>query len=169
MQLVVGRIGRPHGITGEVAVAVRTDDPDKRFADGAVVGTDPAERGPLRIVRTRWHSGRLLVTFDGVADRGAAEALAGTSLVVDTDDLPPLADPEEFYDHQLIGLAAITTGGEPIGTVADVIHGPGSELLALSRTEGGEALVPFVRAIVPTVDIAAGTVVIDAPPGLLDL
>jgi 16S rRNA processing protein RimM len=169
LQLVVGRIGRAHGVTGEVAVAVRTDDPDSRFADGRVLRTDPADRGPLTIAGSRWHSGRLLITFAGVSGRSAAESLAGTALVVDTDDLPELSDPEEYYDHQLVGLSAVDTAGTALGTVADVIHGPGSDLLAITRTDGGEALVPFVRAIVPTVDITAGQVVIDPPTGLLEL
>jgi 16S rRNA processing protein RimM len=169
LQLVVGRIGRAHGVSGEVAVAVRTDDPDSRFAEGRVLQTDPAERGPLTISRSRWHSGRLLITFAGFSDRGSAESLSGTSLVVDTADLPELSDPEEFYDHQLVGLSAVDTSGTALGTVADVIHGPGSDLLAITRTDGGEALVPFVTAIVPTVDVAAGRVVIDPPDGLFEL
>ncbi|HEX3812095.1 MAG TPA: ribosome maturation factor RimM [Mycobacteriales bacterium] len=169
MQLVVGRVGRAHGVSGEVAVSVKTDDPQERFADGSVLVTDPVERGPLRVTRSRWHSGRLLVVFDGVGDRRSAEALAGTALVVDTADLPPLQDPEDFYDHQLVGLAAVTTDGDPIGTVADVIHAPGSDVLAIARPGGAEALVPFVHAIVPSVDLAAGRVVIDPPAGLLDL
>lgn len=169
MQLVVGRIGRAHGVSGEVAVAVRTDDPDSRFADGSVLRTDPAERGPLTVATSRWHSGRLLVTFAGVADRSAAESLAGTSLVVDTADLPELSDPEEFYDHELVGLSVVDTSGTQLGTVADVIHGPGSDLLAITRTDGGEALVPFVKAIVPTVEVAAGRIVVDPPAGLFEL
>lgn len=168
MQLVVGRIGRAHGVTGEVAVSVRTDDPDDRFADDVVLATDPPERGPLRVLACRWHSGRLLVRFDGVTDRAGAEALLGTELVVDSIDLPALADPEEFYDHQLVGLSAVLPGGEAIGTVVDVVHGPGPDLLAVRTGEDGEALVPFVHAIVPTVDLAAGLVVVDPPDGLLD-
>lgn len=169
MQLVVGRIGRAHGVAGEVVVAVRTDDPDARFADGNVLATDPADRGPLTVAGSRWHSGRLLITFVGINDRSAAESLSGTTLVVDTDDLPDLDDPEEFYDHQLIGLAVLDTAGTPLGTVADVIHGPASDLLAVTRTDGGEALVPFVKAIVPTIDVAAGRIVIDPPAGLFEL
>ena len=168
-QLVVGRIGRAHGVSGELAVSVKTDEPEARFAAGTVLVTDPPERGPLKVVASRWHSGRLLVVFDGVADRRAAERLAGTALVVDADDLPALTDPEEFYDHQLVGLSAVDTAGAPVGTVADVIHGPGSDLLAIDRKEGGEVLVPFVKAIVPTVDLTARTVVIDPPAGLLEL
>jgi 16S rRNA processing protein RimM len=169
LQLVVGRIGRAHGVSGEVAVVVRTDDPDSRFVDGTALRTDPVERGPLTIASSRWHSGRLLITFAGVSDRAGAESLTGTMLVVDIEDLPALSDPEEFYDHDLVGLSAVDTAGTALGTVADVIHGPGSDLLAITRTDGGETLVPFVKAIVPTVDVAAGRLVIDPPDGLFEL
>lgn len=172
MQLAVGRIGRAHGLRGEVAVEVRTDDPEARFASGAVLATDPAAVGPLTVEASRWHSGRLLVTFCGVADRSAAEALRGAVLVVHDDNpalMPTLADPDEFYDHQLIGLRAGTPTGAELGEVCDVVHLPGGDLLALRRSDGGEVLVPFVAAIVPTVDLAAGRVVVDPPDGLLDL
>ena len=82
MQLVVGRVGRPHGIRGEVTVQVRTDDPGRRFAAGSVLATEPADRGPLTVLSSRWHSGRLLVSFAGSADRSQAESLTGTLLVV---------------------------------------------------------------------------------------
>jgi 16S rRNA processing protein RimM len=169
LQLVVGRIGRAHGVGGELVVSVRTDDPQSRFADGAVLATDPPDRGPLTVVGSRWHSGRLLVVFDGVNDRRSAEQLAGTSLIVDAATLPPLGDPEEFYDHQLIGLSAVDTEGRRIGMITDVVHGPAADLLAIDRTQGGEVLVPFLKAMVPSVDVAAGTVVIDPPAGLLEL
>lgn len=168
-RLVVGRVGRAHGIRGELAVEVRTDDPDLRFAAGTALTTDPPEHGPLVVVRARPHSGRLLVTFEGVGDRTAAEALRGTLLTVDATDDPRLDDPDEFYDHQLTGLAVATVTGEAVGVVADVLHPPGSDLLAVRRDDGGEVLIPFVRAIVPVVDLAAGRLVVDPPPGLLDL
>jgi 16S rRNA processing protein RimM len=185
MQLVVGRVGRPHGIRGEVTVQVHTDDPDLRFTAGSVLATDPASRGPLTIRSSRWHSGRLLVTFDGCADRSSAEDLRGLLLVMDSADVGP-AGPEEFRDHELIGLDVVTTAGEPVGVVTDVLH-HGQDLLvvgpASSRTAGrggaelpgpaggghGQVLVPFVAAIVPEVDVSAGRLVIDPPPGLLDL
>jgi len=88
VQLVVGRIAKAHGIGGEVAVEVRTDAPDDRFAPGTSLLTEPGERGPLTVRRTRWHSGRLLVVFDEVADRTAAEALRGTLLVADSTTSP---------------------------------------------------------------------------------
>jgi 16S rRNA processing protein RimM len=173
VELVVGRIGRPHGIRGEVSVEVRTDDPDDRFAAGRALATVPAESGPLTIERVRWHSGRLLVHFAGIDDRDAAGDLRGVMLVIDSADLPPCGDPEEFYDHELIGLAVMTVDGEKIGTVIDVRH-LGQDLLVIDRADGhagagqqGEVLVPFVAALVPEVDVAAGRVVIDPPPGLL--
>lgn len=169
MHLVVGRIGRPHGIRGEVSVEVRTDSPDERFVAGSVLATDPAERGPLTVSRLHWHSGRLLLTFDGVADRAAAEALRDTLLVVDSDDLPELDDPDEFYDHQLVGLRVELPDGSELGTVEDVLHAPAEDLVVVRRPDGSEALVPFVSAIVPTVDVPGGRVVVDPPEGLLDL
>jgi 16S rRNA processing protein RimM len=169
VQLVVGRIGRAHGVKGEVAVEVRTDDPDSRFAIGSSLRTDPAERGPLTVVRSRPHSGRLLVLFEGVADRDAAESLRGTLLTVDSADSRPLDDPDEFYDHELMGLEVVTLDGSPVGEVTDVLHPPGPDLLVVGREDGGEVLVPFVRDIVPTVDVPAGRLVVDPPPGLLDL
>lgn len=168
MQLVVGRVGRAHGLRGEVTVQVRTDDPDLRFAAGAVLATDPAARGPLTVVATRWHSGRLLVTFAGAGDRSQAEDLAGTLLLVDSADVGRPENPDEFNDHELIGLDVLTTAGDLVGTVRDVLH-HGQDLLVVQPAGSArEALVPFVTAIVPEVDIAAGRLVIDPPPGLLD-
>lgn len=177
MQLVIGRIGRPHGLRGDVSVEVRTDDPDRRFAPGAVIATDPASAGPLVVESRRPHSGTLLVRFEGVTDRDRAEALRGTVLVIDSADIPPPEDPDEFYDHQLVGLTVLTPGGERVGEVSDVLH-HGQDLLVVRRQAsgaeggggggGGEVYVPFVKALVPVIDLEAGTLVVDAPPGLLD-
>jgi 16S rRNA processing protein RimM len=172
MQLVVGRVGRAHGIRGEVSVQVRTDDPGLRFAPGSVLATDPAALGPLTIGSVRWHLGRLLVRFDGLADRTGAEGLAGALLLVDSADVGTPEDPDEFNDHDLIGLAVVTTAGEPVGTITDVLH-HGQDLLVITPAGGAggageETLVPFVRAIVPEVDLAAGRLILDPPPGLLD-
>lgn len=168
MRLVVGRIGRAHGIRGDVAVEVRTDDPGARFADGTVLLTDPAWAGPLTIATTRNHSGRLLVRFEGVRDRNAAEALRGTVLQVESADVAPLDDPDEFHDHELIGLAVRTADGERVGEVTDVLH-HAQDVLVVGRPDGEEVLVPFVGPLVPEVDVDAGHLVIDPPPGLLDL
>ncbi|MEV4120328.1 ribosome maturation factor RimM [Micromonospora sp. NPDC049645] len=200
MQLVVGRIGKPHGVRGEVTVEVRTDEPEARFAPGTVLRTEPGATPPparstvprtepgatpppstdepgvpfrvpaeLTIEDARFHQGRMLVAFDGILDRDTAEALRGTLLVVDSADVAPPDDPEEFHDHQLVGLAVVTPAGERLGEVARIDHAPSSDLLVLRRPEGRTALIPFVRAIVPEVDLAGGRVIVDPPAGLLDL
>ena len=181
MRVIVGRIGRPHGIRGEVVIGVRTDEPDLRFAVGAVLdfertlsagtgpGGGPAPDGgeQLTVEATRWHSGQLLVAFAGITDRTAAGELTGSWLSVDSSQLPPTPDPDEFRDHELIGLSVRTSAGEAVGVVTDVLH-HGQDLLVVRRAPGQEHLVPFVKAIVPEVDVAAGVLVIDPPPGLLD-
>jgi 16S rRNA processing protein RimM len=171
--LVVGRIGKPQGIKGEVTVQVRTDDPDSRFADGQVLLTDPAERGPLTVAGSRWQNGRLVVAFDGVADRNAAELLRETLLQVDARTLPPPEDEDEFHDHVLRGMTAVLVGGAPLGEVTDVLHLPHGDVLVVQRHgeagPGAELLVPFVKAMVPVVDVAARRLEVDPPEGLLDL
>ena len=169
MQLVVGRIRRPHGIRGDVSVEVRTDNPGGRFVVGSALQTDPADRGPLTLTAKRWHAGRLILRFAGIGDRNAAEDLRGTWLVVDSGQVGPSGDPDEFHDYQLIGLAAVTAGGEPVGEVTHVLH-HGQDLLVIQPAGPGrdEVLVPFVAAIVPEVDVAAGRLVIDPPPGLIE-
>jgi 16S rRNA processing protein RimM len=169
VQLVVGRIGRAHGIRGDVFVAVRTDDPEARFAAGSVLATDPAEVGPLTVTEARNHSGKLVVSFAGYTDRSAAETLSGVRLVIDSADLSPSDDPEEFHDHELVGLAAVLGDGTPLGSVTEVVHGPAGDLLAIAREGGGEVLVPFILEFVPEVDVAGGRVVLTPPEGLLDL
>ena len=165
MQLVVGRVVRPHGVRGEVSVEVRTDEPARRFAAGSVLGTDPADAGPLTVQSSPWHTGRLLVTFAGIADRDRAAELRGTWLTKDSAEIGSPDDPDEFSDHELIGLAVVTVSGQPVGRVTEVQH-HGQDLLVI---EPGDVLVPFVAALVPEVDVAAGRLVIDPPPGLLDL
>ncbi|MCV2488957.1 ribosome maturation factor RimM [Geodermatophilus sp. YIM 151500] len=165
---MVGRIGRPHGVRGEVTVEVRTDDPDQRFADGAVLLTEPADRGPLTVAGARWHREILLLSLDGVDSREEAEALRDTELHVPVADLPALDDPDAYYDHQLVGLRAQLPDGSPVGEVVAVRH-EGADLLVVRRPERRELLVPFVAAIVPTVDLAGGVVVVDPPEGLLEL
>jgi 16S rRNA processing protein RimM len=181
VQLVVGRIGRAHGIRGEVAVEIRTDDPDARFRPGALLGTEPPAAGPLSVDSVRQHGGRLLVSFAGVADRTRAEQLQGTLLVVDVDERETADDPDEFFDHQLIGLAVVTVDGKRLGEVAEVLHLPGQDVLVVQRAVQREArsaletpastemLVPFVAAIVPQVDLQGRRLVVDPPDGLLDL
>jgi 16S rRNA processing protein RimM len=171
--VVVGRIGRPHGVRGEVTVEVRTDDPDLRFVPGASFRTDPAARGPLTVTGVHWHSGTLLLRLEGpdgqpLDSREAAETVRNTELLVPVAELPPLEDDDSFYDHQLVGLTARTPDGTVLGTVTAVAH-EAQDLLMIRRPEGGDLLVPFVAAIVPTVDPAGGFLVVDPPEGLLEL
>lgn len=168
MLVTVGRVGRAHGIRGEVTVEARTDDPDARFGAGAQLHTEPQAAGPLTISSARRHGERLLVRFTGVADRTAAEGLRGVRLLADVDPDERPDDPDEFYDHQLAGLPAVMIDGTHVGEVTEVVHLPGHDLLALRAPDGREILVPFVAQIVPEVDLAGGRVVLDPPEGLLD-
>lgn len=168
-QLLVGRVAKAHGIAGELAVDIHTDSPGERFAPGAVLSARLRDRSvrPVTVTTARPHSGRLLVRFDEVPDRTAAESMRGAQLLVDAADLPPSDDPDAFYDHELEGLAAVLADGTEVGRVKEIARSPGADLLVLDRGDGTEALVPFVREIVPTVDVAAGRVVLDPPEGLL--
>ncbi|MGF1428561.1 ribosome maturation factor RimM [Kitasatospora sp. LaBMicrA B282] len=168
MQLVVGRIGRAHGIRGDVFVEVRTDEPELRLGPGAVLLTDPAGVGPLTVESGRVHSGRLLVRFAGIKDRTAAEALRNTMLIseVDPDERPE--EDDEYYDHQLIGLDVVLLDGTLVGELTEVVHLPYQDLLTVTRPDGKEVLVPFVEQLVPTIDLAEQRCVINPPPGLID-
>ncbi|MFD5320856.1 ribosome maturation factor RimM [Streptomyces sp. NPDC127098] len=168
MELVVARIGRAHGIKGEVSVEVRTDEPEARLAPGSVLATDPPGAGPLTIESGRVHSGRLLLRFVGVHDRTAAEALRNTLLLADVDPDESPDDPEEFYDHQLVGLTVVTADGSEVGTIGEIAHLPAQDLLVVAREGGGEAFLPFVAEFVPEIDLDRRRVVISPPPGLLD-
>ncbi|MFV2017083.1 ribosome maturation factor RimM [Micromonospora sp. LOL_023] len=187
--LIVGRIGRPHGIHGEVTVEVRTDEPELRFAAGSVLITDPAaapagrevpDRPPpgavqvripqrLTVESLRWHQGRPLIHFAGITDRNVAEAFRDVLLCVESSEVADPEDPDEYRDQQLVGLTAVSPAGEVLGEVTRVEHAPASDLLVLRRPGGQSVLVPFVRAIVPEVDLPGGRVVVDAPAGLFDL
>ena len=177
-EVVVGRLGRPHGVRGELTVELRTDEPERRFADGARLllrsGPGSAHRaasGPsdaLTVAGTRWHQDRLLVSFEELADRTAAEAARGWLLAVTVTPGEAPEDPEEYYDHQLVGLTVATTEGRPVGTVAEVLHSGAQDLLVVRREEREDALVPFVAALVPEVDLVAGRLLVSDRPGLLE-
>lgn len=168
MQLVVARIGRAHGIKGEVTVEVRTDEPEQRLPPGAVLATEPASAGPLTIETGRVHSGRLLLRFAGVHDRSGAEALRNILLIaeVDPEELPE--DPEEFYDHQLMDLDVVLADGTEIGRITEITHLPSQDLFIVERPDGSEVMIPFVEEIVTEIDLEEQKAVIDPPPGLLD-
>jgi 16S rRNA processing protein RimM len=164
MRLLVGRIGRAHGILGEATIEVRTDEPDRRFAIGNQVSTDT--HGELTIISGRVHNGILLLGFAGFEDRNAIEKLRNTLLyaVVDINAKSDVAD--EYHVLQLIGCQAILESGQVFGEVTDVINLPGQDLLAI-KTETGEQLVPFVHQLVPIVDIKKKTITV-IPPALME-
>ncbi|MFF9510328.1 ribosome maturation factor RimM [Streptomyces sp. NPDC014724] len=168
MQLVVARIGRAHGIKGEVTVEVRTDEPELRLAPGAVLATEPAGAGPLTIETGRVHSGRLLLRFEGVRDRTAAEALRNTLLIAEVDPAELPEDPEEFYDHQLMDLDVVLADGTGIGRITEITHLPSQDLFIVERPDGSEVMIPFVEEIVTEIDLAEQRAVINPPPGLID-
>jgi 16S rRNA processing protein RimM len=165
--IVVGRIGPARGVKGDVFVEPWTDAPDERFAPGTALRTDPVSAGPLTVESSSTASGKLVVRFAGVTDRPGAEALRGIQLVIGAAERPPLDDPDEFYDTDLVGLAARTVDGAELGSVVEVVHAGGASYLVLDV--GRERLVPFVAAVVPTVDLAGGFVLVDPPDGLFDL
>ncbi|MYR29733.1 MULTISPECIES: ribosome maturation factor RimM [unclassified Streptomyces] len=169
MQLVVARIGRAHGIKGEVTVEVRTDEPELRLPPGAVLATDPPGAGPLTIEQGRVHSGRLLLRFAGVKDRTAAEALRNTLLIAEIDPEEVPEDPEEFYDYQLMDLDVVTEDGQEIGRITEISHLPSQDLFIVERPDGSEVMIPFVEEIVTEIDLDEQRAVINPPPGLLDL
>jgi 16S rRNA processing protein RimM len=169
MQVVVGRVGRPHGTRGDVSVEVRTDEPDRRLAVGSELYTDPARPEPLVLQDVRAHSGRLLAHFEGIDTRTDVEQLRGALLLVDVDPEERPDDPEEFYDRQIVGLVVVDELLGEVGRVSEVIHLPGQDLLAVDRASGPQLLVPFVHEIVPEVDLDSGRLSVRLPQGLLDL
>ncbi len=172
-EVVVARIGRPHGIRGEVSLELRTDEPERRLAPGALLAVRAprgAAAGPdtLTVSASRWHQERLLVSFAEVPDRTAAEALRNSLLAVEVARGERPEDPEEYYDHQLVGLAVHPVGGERVGVVTEVLHSGAQDVLVVRRDDGREAMVPFVGALVPEVDLEAGRLTVADRPGLLD-
>lgn len=169
---MVGRIGKPHGIRGEVTLDLRSDEPERRFAPGAVLDVQAPKGstfGPrtLTVARARWHQQTLLVTFEELADRNAAETARGALLRATVDAAETPEDPDEYYDHQLVGLRAVDLEGRELGTVSAVTHGGAQDLLTVRTPDGRDGLVPFVKALVPEVDLAAGRIVVADRPGLV--
>lgn len=163
MHVVVGRIGRAHGIRGELNVDIRTDEPDRRFAPGSSVVCGGRT---LTVATARHHSGRLVVSFREIADRTAAEGLHGKILEAEIDPTDVPDDPDEFYDHQLVGLEA-RSGDTVVGTVTGIVHGPFQDTLTI-EVDGREVFIPFVNALVPEVSVSGGYVTVNEIEGLLD-
>lgn len=168
MQLQVARIGKPHGIRGEVTVQVMTDAPEDRFVPGTELTVEPASKGPLTVISARWNKDILLLGFEEVVDRNGAEELRGAMLSVDTEALDDEDDDEGWYEHELVGLQA-RVDDDVVGTVSGLRTLTVQDLLVVEDTQGREVLVPFVEAIVPEVNVEGGYVLITPPPGLFEL
>ena len=168
-EVVVARIGKPHGLLGEVTVQLHTDDPHARLAVGSVLATSAvAGSGVPRVLTirsTRVHQGIWLLGFEEVPDRTAAESLRGTRLVAS----PSAEEDGGWYEDELLGLAVVKVDGTRLGEVSGLEIGPAQDLLVVALDSGGDAYLPFVEAIVPQVDVEAGRVVVDPPDGLLEL
>ncbi|OFI39627.1 ribosome maturation factor RimM [Arthrobacter sp. SW1] len=167
MQLQVARIGKPHGIRGEVTVQVLTDAPEARFVPGAEFHVEPAKFGPLTVSSARWNKDILLLGFEQVADRNRAEEIRGAKLFVETEELDDDGE-EGWYEHELVGLEA-RVGGQVVGKVTALNTMPAQDLLVIEGADGKEILVPFVEEIVPEVNPEDGYVLLTPPPGLFEL
>ena len=166
MQLVVARIGRAHGVLGEATIEVRTDQPEDRFYIGSVLATEPTTFGPLTITSVRDHNGTLLLGFKGVNDRNQVEELRDVLLLAEVD-IEADSSEDDFHVQQLLQCQVSTQDGLEIGLVTDVINLPGQDVLAVDYN-GREVLIPFVKAIVPIVDIKNRKITVVPPAGLLD-
>ncbi|WP_300680197.1 ribosome maturation factor RimM [Nocardioides sp.] len=172
IEVLVGRIGKPHGLRGHVTVDVRTDEPERRFVPGARLRAE-APKGSVFAARAltvegaRTHQGILHLLFEEIPGRTEAEAARGVLLyaTLAADERPE--DPEEYYDHQLVGLAAWSTEGEHLGEVTGLVHGGAQDLLTVRTLDRRTVLIPFVTALVPVVDLTAGRVEIADRPGLV--
>jgi 16S rRNA processing protein RimM len=170
-QLRVGRLTKAHGLKGALKLELFTDEPERRFVPGAtftlqVPTSSPWHGKTIELSELRWYNSHAVGFFVGIDTREAAETLVRAILWVDHDVTELPAESDAWYDHQLVGLRALRDGAE-VGRVARVDHLPAQDLLAID-TGSGEVLVPFVSAMVPTVDIKAGTVTLTPPPGLFE-
>lgn len=160
MKLNVGRIGRAHGILGEATIEVRTDEAEDRFAIGAVLETD--SHGDLTVVSARVHNGILLLGFQGIEDRNSIEALRNELLYAEVDIQAPGIDEDDYHVLQLVGCTAYLVDGDEFGVVTDVLNLPGQDVLAIKSADG-EVLIPFVRQLVPVVDVKAQRMTVIPP------
>ncbi len=167
MEVLVARIGRPHGIRGEVTVQLFTDAPEDRFEPGAVFRAEGIALPELTVTKARWNKETLIVAFEQVPDRNSAEALRGGTLFIDSDDTDDDED-DAWYEHELVGLD-VRVGGTSVGKVTALRTMTVQDLLVVELADGHEVFVPFVGEIVPEVNPAEGFIVLNPPAGLLEL
>lgn len=168
MQLQVARIGKPHGIRGEVTVQVLTDAPGERFVPGTEFVVEPASAGPLTVISARWNKDILLLGFEEIVDRNAAETIRGAKLFIETEDIDDEDDDEGWYEHELVGLEA-RIGSQVVGKVSALNTMPVQDLLVVEDANGKEILIPFVDEIVPEVNIEEGYILLTPPAGLFEI
>lgn len=168
MQLQVARIGKPHGIRGEVTVQVLTDAPGDRFVPGTQFVVEPASAGPLTVESARWNKDILLLAFEEIETRNEAETLRGAKLFIETEELEDEDDDEGWYEHELVGLD-VRVGGNVVGKVSALHTLPVQDLIVVTSNEGKEILVPFVEPIVPEVNVGEGFILVTPPPGLFEV
>ncbi len=162
--VVVGVIGRAHGVRGDVSVDLRTDEPQERFQPGVTMRSQE-DGTELTVTSARRHGDRFLVHFDQIPDRTAAEMVRGMVLQAEVDPDEQPDDPDEFYDRHLVGLE-VRVAGQAVGTVTGVTHAA-QDLLTID-VDGTERLVPFVTALVPRIEVREGWLEVVDLPGLLD-
>jgi 16S rRNA processing protein RimM len=166
-RIPVGYVRRAHGIVGAVIVRPLTDDPDGRFATGATFATDDDSPRTMEVESVGPHKDGLLVRFVGVTDRSSSEALRGVQLTVDASQRRSLEE-GEYWPDDLVGCVVVDRDENILGTVADVVFGSAQRRLAVTTSRGDRVEVPFVAALVPSVDIDARRIVIDPPNGLFE-
>ncbi|GEP46560.1 ribosome maturation factor RimM [Microbacterium saccharophilum] len=172
-QLRVGRLVKAHGLKGALKLELYTDDPDGRFVPGAEFTLQVPESSPwhgkiVTVREFRWMNSHPVVFFEDIDDRDGAESIVRAILWIDQDDASAPAEEDAWYDHQLVGLDVVRDGAV-VGRVARVDHLPAQDMLIVAPTgRDGEILVPFVKAIVPEVDLAAGRVTVTPPAGLFE-
>lgn len=167
MQLQVARIGKPHGIRGEVTVQVLTDAPGDRFVPGTQFIVEPASAGPLTVLSARWNKDILLLAFEEIETRNEAETVRGAKLFVETEEIDEDED-EGWYEHELVGLD-VRVGDQVVGKVSGLHTLPVQDLLVVTATDGKEVLIPFVEQIVPEVNVGEGFVLVTPPAGLFEV
>ncbi len=170
-QLRVGRLTKAHGLKGAIKVELYTDAPERRFVPGAVfalqVPVDSEWHGKtIELSELKWYNSHPVAFFKNVSDRSAAESLIKAILWIDQDLDEPSDEEDAWFDHQLVGLTVLRDG-VPVGTVKQIDHLPAQDLLTIG-TSAGDVLVPFVKAIVTSVDIEAGTMTVTPPLGLFE-
>jgi 16S rRNA processing protein RimM len=168
MQLQVARIGKPHGIRGEVTVQVLTDAPGDRFVPGTQFVVEPASAGPLTILSARWNKDILLLAFEEIETRNEAETVRGAKLFIETEELDEDDDDEGWYEHELVGLD-VRVGDKVVGKVSGLNTLPVQDLLVVTATDGKEILIPFVEQIVPEVNVGGKYILVTPPPGLFEV